>query len=112
MFLRGVVVLLGLVAVLQPLADLLVLLPALLHPLGLALLVVLSLALRYPLSLALNTTRRVTVRSNHHQDQSHLLLVLCPTFLPPLCGTFLLGFLLADLQSGKLLQDDIYSVAW
>ena len=52
----GRVVVLGfLVAVLQPLADLLVLLPALLHPLSAALLVVLSLALGRPLSLALNT---------------------------------------------------------
>merc|ERR1712088_409890 len=48
-----VVVLGGLMAVLQPLADLLVLLPALLHPLSAALLVVLSLALGRPLSLAL-----------------------------------------------------------
>ena len=55
---RRVVMFLGfLMAVLQPLADLLVLLPALLHPLGLALLVVLSLALRNPLGLTLNTTR-------------------------------------------------------
>merc|ERR1712088_534140 len=73
-----VVVLGGLVAVLQPLADLLVLLPALLHPLSAALLVVLSLALGRPLSLA-------------------LLLVLGPALLPPLSGTLLLGFLLADL---------------
>jgi len=67
-----------LMAVLQPLADLLVLLPALLHPLGVALLVVLSLALRDPLGLT-------------------LLLVLSPAFLAPLGGTFLLGLLLADL---------------
>jgi len=69
---------LGFVAILEPLADLLVLLPALLHPLSLTLLVVLSLTLRQPLRLA-------------------LLLVLGPAFLPPLGGTFLLGFLLADL---------------
>ena len=54
----GVVVLLGLVvrlvAVLQPLADLLVLLPALLDPLSPTLLAVLGLALGGPLSLALN----------------------------------------------------------
>ena len=53
-----------LMAVLQPLADLLVLLPALLHPLGLALLVVLSLALRNPLSLTLNITRRLQLNSS------------------------------------------------
>ena len=54
----GVVVLLGLVvrlvAVLQPLADLLVLLPALLDPLSPTLLAVLGLALRGPLGLALD----------------------------------------------------------
>ena len=54
----GVVVLLGLVvrlvAVLQPLADLLVLLPALLDPLSPTLLAVLGLALGGPLRLALN----------------------------------------------------------
>merc|ERR1719239_205658 len=78
MFLRFIMMFLGFMTILQPLADLLVLLPALLHPLSLALLVVLSLALCHPLCLA-------------------LLLVLGPAFLPPLGGTFLLRFLLADL---------------
>ena len=65
MFLRFIVMFLGFMAILEPLADLLVLLPALLHPLSLALLVVLSLTLGNPLCLALNTTGRITVRSRH-----------------------------------------------
>merc|ERR1712154_450773 len=76
--LGSVMMFLGFMAILQPLTDLLVLLPALLNPLSLALLVVLGLALGHPLGLA-------------------LLLVFSPAFLSPLSGTFLLGLLLADL---------------